>query len=464
MKLRPRSKQPANDSITVPATVPVLPPDTTRLQTPPLSERSNAGSTTVRKEHPSDISSSVVDESDTEERLESMSLATKGRRLTITVPAAGAGAAPLTKNNLEKLSEEITSSSAVEEMIHGSEGLSSSPTTTTTTPSPRTRLVQAKNFLRAERPDDTCPGFATRLERIDGYLRGIPRGVHSGIYHEVQALLRAHRSHIRAGERRRPAPRTRPPVAPKRASRRPPKKEDDDDDDRDKLKDPNDHAHDPLEWTNKITALVATVRRDPAAHTPSAVLSRLRHLARPLNHGRFPSADDARRLIAARLGEEGARARTKDGDIERLWTSFDDDGFPPDEEDDDGWEGVERMQLGRGSMMPVELREWDWDRDRRVVMRHRHHHDDGDEEEVCDEEEEEEVEVEVGEGEGEGAQLLLAETPFLQWLMGEQIRGDLEDGELVLVLVVCFFWGGGWGGCLFERVASVRCRMVDDGV
>lgn len=445
MKLRPRNKQPANDSITVPATVPVLPPDTTRLQTPPLSERSNAGSTTVRKEHPSDISSSVVDESDTEERLESMSLATKGRRLKITVPPAAA-AAPLTKNNLEKLSEEITSSSAVEEMIHGSEGLSSSPTTTTTTtPSLRTRLVQAKNFLRAERPD-TCPGFATRLERIDGYLRGIPRGVHSGIYHEVQALLRAHRSHIRAGERRRPAPRTRPPVAPKRASRRPPKKEDDDDGD--KLTDPNNHAHDPLEWTNKITALVATVRRDPAAHTPSAVLSRLRALARPLNHGRFPSADDARRLIAARLGEEGARARTKDGDIERLWTSFDDDGFPPDEEDDDGWEGVERMQLGRGSMMPVELREWDWDRDRRVVMHHRRHdHDDDDDDDGDDDEEvyEEEEEVEEEVGEGEGAQLLLAETPFLQWLMGEQIRGDLEDGELVLVLVVCFFPFGGWG-------------------
>lgn len=452
MKLRPRSKQPANDSITVPATVPVLPPDTTRLQTPPLSERSNAGSTTVRKEHPSDFSSSVVDESDTEARLESMSLATKGRRLTITVPAAGAGAAPLTKNNLEKLSEEITSSSAVEEMIHGSEGLSPSPTTT---PSPRTRLVQAKNFLRAERPD-TCPGFATRLERIDGYLRGIPRGVHSGIYHEVQALLRAHRSHIRAGERRRPAPRTRPPGTPKRASRRPPKKADDDDGD--KLTDPNNHAHDPLEWTNKITALVATVRRDPAAHTPSAVLSRLRALARPLNHGRFPSADDARRLIAARLGEEGARARTKDGDIERLWTSFDDDGFPPDEEDDDGWEGVERMQLGRGSMMPVELREWDWDRDRRVVMHHRRHDhdddddDDGDDDEEVYEEEEEEVgegegegEEKVEVGEGEGAQLLLAETPFLQWLMGEQIRGDLEDGELVLVLVVCFFPFGGWG-------------------
>lgn len=455
MKLRPRNKQPANDSITVPATVPVLPPDTTRLQTPPLSERSNAGSTTVRKEHPSDFSSSVVDESDTEARLESMSLATKGRRLTITVPAAGAGAAPLTKNNLEKLSEEITSSSAVEEMIHGSEGLFSSPTTTTTTPSPRTRLVQAKNFLRAERPDDTGPGFATRLERIDGYLRGIPRGVHSSIYHEVQALLRAHQSHIRAGERRRPTPRTRPPGTPKRASRRPPKKADDDDD---QITDPNDHAHDPLEWTNKITALVATVRRDPAAHTPSAVLSRLRHLARPLNHGRFPSADDARRLIAARLGEEAERARTKDGDIERLWTSDDDDGFPPDEEDDDGWEGVERMQLGRGSMMPVELREWDWDRDRRVVMHHRRHDhdddddDDGDDDEEVYEEEEEEVgegegegEEKVEVGEGEGAQLLLAETPFLQWLMGEQIRGDLEDGELVLVLVVCFFPFGGWG-------------------
>lgn len=453
MKLRPRNKQPANDSITVPATVPVLPPDTTRLQTPPLSERSNAGSTTVRKEHPSDFSSSVVDESDTEARLESMSLATKGRRLTITVPAAGAGAAPLTKNNLEKLSEEITSSSAVEEMIHGSEGLFSSPTTTTTTPSPRTRLVQAKNFLRAERPDDTGPGFATRLERIDGYLRGIPRGVHSSIYHEVQALLRAHQSHIRAGERRRPTPRTRPPGTPKRASRRPPKKADDDDD---QITDPNDHAHDPLEWTNKITALVATVRRDPAAHTPSAVLSRLRHLARPLNHGRFPSADDARRLIAARLGEEAERARTKDGDIERLWTSDDDDGFPPDEEDDDGWEGVERMQLGRGCMMPVELREWDWDRDRRVVMRHHHDDDDddGDDDEEVYEEEEEEVgegegegegEEKVEVGEGEGAQLLLAETPFLQWLMGEQIRGDLEDGELVLVLVVCFFPFGGWG-------------------
>lgn len=114
------------------------------------------------------------------------------------------------------------------------------------------------------------------------------------------------------------------------------------------------------------------------------------------------------------------------------------------------------MQLGRGCMMPVELREWDWDRDRRVVMRHHHDDDDddGDDDEEVYEEEEEEVgegegegegEEKVEVGEGEGAQLLLAETPFLQWLMGEQIRGDLEDGELVLVLVVCFFPFGGWG-------------------
>lgn len=453
MKLWPRNKPPTNDSSTNPATVPVSPPDITRLQTPPISELSNAGSTTVRKERLSDSSSSVVDDSDMQERMESLSPATNRRRLKITVPPAAA--TPLTKNNLEKLSEEITS--AVE--INGSEGFFSTPM-----PSPHTRLVQARNFLLAENRN-TCLGFATMLEQIDDFLREIPGNVRradDSIYHEVKDLLRTHKVHIRTGEQ---VPS--PPVTPKRTSRPP---QQDVDNDSDNNKDPNDQAADPFEWTNKINTLIDGIRRDPSAQRPSVVMSQLRDLARPLNKGRLPSADEARRLITERIGMEGGWGRndnvreTKqtgmdDGDIEDVWSGFDDDEFPPadeeteneeeeessmenDDDDDDGWAAgangkaepvnVKRMQLGRGSMMPKEVREWDWERDRGVVLGHDYDDDE------YGEDEEEEVEGE-GEGQGQGAQLLLAETPFLQMLMGEQIRGDLESGEFVVV----FFGGSG---------------------
>lgn len=457
MKLRPRNKLPVNASSTVPATVPVLPPDTTRLQTPPISELSNAGSTMVRQERLSDSSSSVVDDSDMEERMESMPPATNGRNLKIIVPPA---AAPLTKNNLEKLSEGISSVVEI-----GSEGFFSSPM-----PSPHTRLVQARNFLRAENRN-TCLGFAIMLEQIADFLLEIPedvRGVHDSIYREVKDLLRTHRGYVRAGEQVPSPPRRKRPVTSKNRASRSPKHDGDKDNDKDK--DPNDHAEGPLEWTNKINTLIDTIRRDPSAHRPSVVLSHLRDLARPLNKGRLPSADEARRLITERIGKEGGRGGNNkapekemedmdDGDIEDLWSGFDDDEFPPDEEtedeeeessveeddDDDGaghhggsdgkigsLSGVKRMQLGRGSMMPKEVREWDWERDRRVVL---NDYDDQDDEDEANEDEEE--------GEGREAQLLLAETPFLQMLMAEQIRGDLESGEFVVFFFSFFFFDCG---------------------
>lgn len=434
MKLRPRNKLPVNASSTVPATVPVLPPDTTRPQTPPISELSNAGSTMVREERLSDSSSSVVDDSDMEERMESMPPPTNGRNLKITVPPA---AAPLTKNNLKKLSEGI--SSAVE---IGSEGFFSSPM-----PSPHTRLVQARNFLRAENRN-TCLGFAIMLEQIADFLHEIPedvRGVHDSIYREVKDLLRTHRGYVRAGEQVPSPPRPKRPVTSKNWASRPPKYDGDKDNDKDK--DPNDHAEGPLEWTNKINTLIDIIRRDPSAHRPSVVLSHLRDLARPLNKGRLPSADEARRLITERIDKEGGRGGNNKAPDKEMKEEDDDDH-------DDGaghhggsdgkigsLSGVKRMQLGRGSMMPKEVREWDWERDRRVVL---NDYDDQDDEDEVNEDEEE--------GEGPEAQLLLAETPFLQMLMAGQIRGDLQSGEFV----VCFFF--------FFLFLIVECGVSgDDG-
>ena len=413
MKLRPRNKMPPNDSSAVAATVPVLPPDFTRMQTPPVSELSNAGSTTVRKERLSDLSSSVVDVSDMEETMESMSPTKNRPRPKITVPAA-----PLTKNNLERFQEEITSAVDV-----ASEDESSSPT-----PSSHTRLVQARNFLLAENRD-TCPGFTTRLEQIDDYLRKIPeevRGLHSSIYHEVKDLLRSHVIHIIAGEE--VPTRRRPPVTAKQAPL--PAEEEEEEEESNDDESSQEHA-DPSEWTNKIDDLVDSIRRNPSARNPSFATSHVRELARPLNADRSPSTAEAKRPLNESVSKEKNNSEDKPStmniDDEYLWTIPHD--FPPDHEESGDEEEIEyeeaeeeegerRMRLGQGRMMPKEVRDFDWGRDWEML-------DDGDEDEER-----------VGTGNGEEeeeerAELLLAETPFLQMLMAEQIRSDLENGTFL---------------------------------
>lgn len=424
MKLRPRNRLPAKDSSTVPTTAPVPPSDITRLKTPPISELSNAGSTTVRKDRLSDVPSSVVDESDMqEERTDSTSPARDRRRLKISIPRAAA--APLTQNNLEKLSEEITSDVEV-----GGKSFFANPVL-----SPHARLVQARNNLLAYNRN-TMFGFAFMLKQIDDFLQDIPedlKEMHASLYDEVEDLVQAHRRDISAGDER---------LAAATATAQP---------------------TDPHEYTNKFNNLIRTIRRDPTAHRPSTVTSHLRALARPLNRGhKLPSADEARRLITERIAKEGGWENEgeeevemdegegeggvgegNEGRLEDIWTGFEDDNFPPDDDDDDetemgdggdgdGWNNVKRsMQLGRGDMMPKEVREWDWERDRGGVLSY--HDDYGDYDDGYDGDGNGGIEEDrEGEEEGEveeAAQLLLAETPFLQMLMGEQIARDLESGE-----------------------------------
>ncbi len=104
----------------------------------------------------------------------------------------------------------------------------------------------------------------------------------------------------------------------------------------------------------------------------------------------------------------------KDIDRDRLW-AFETD-LPSSSLEPkfslDRWSGLHggkstELGLGQGSLMPREVLEFDWGRDREGV----------------------------GEGEGrEEAQLQVAETMFLQGLMGEQVRRDMgmdmEDGML----------------------------------
>ena len=429
MKLRPRTKVSKNGGITTVTTAPVLPPDDPRLHTPPVSELSNAGSTTAGKRHLPDLSSSLKDDSGNEETLESSSPTKDRRRPRITIPPA-----PLTKNNLDKFQVQIIS---CEE--DASEDEASTPA-----PTPSTRLVQARNFLLAEN-HDTCPELSTRLERIADYLRKIPqetKEAHSGIYEEIKDLLRSHRVQIIAREGSGIQSLT--PAKAKRISERLMSLYvegdggggDDDDDDVEE-----EGQKDPFEWTNKFDHLIDTVRLDPNHRKPSWVLSQVRNLARPLNGGRLPSADLAGRLINEQIikekSEKNQHLRTKNKkkktvDIEKS-CAFEND-LPSEKKRDqvpldrrtsgpiypttnkaEDETGVKRWELGMGNLMPREVRDFDWERDHDMWAGKsvKAHGDDGKE----------------NEEDGEEAQILLAETPFLQMLMGEQVQSDLASGE-----------------------------------
>ncbi|KAM0799404.1 hypothetical protein BDR22DRAFT_910790 [Usnea florida] len=172
MKLRSRSITPADPSTPSTAPVPSLPQHIPRLQTPPLSERSNAGSTTVRKDRFEDLSSSssssIADLSDTDPARDSTSPPpTTPKPSNIAVPAA-----PLTKGNLEKFQEEVTSSPAELELPNEHPPPPPPPSSPPPPASPHTRLLQAKHFLELEN-HTSDPLFATRLKQIDNYLNGL---------------------------------------------------------------------------------------------------------------------------------------------------------------------------------------------------------------------------------------------------------------------------------------------------
>ena len=424
MKLRPRTKVPTNNGSAAGAPVPVVLPDTTHLQSRPISL--------------SDTSSSVEDDSDLEEMMELVS-PTKDR----SSPKTTVRAAPLTENNLEILQEEITSSEHVQ-----SEGKSSPPTP----PTPSTRLVQARDFLLAENRE-TCPEFPTRIQQIADYLQEIPRETreaHSGVYREVRNLLRSHRFSIVERKKSHRVRRTSP-VPSEPPMPLPPAADDDEHDDGD------DERADPFEWTNKLDDLIDTARLDPRNLNREYMIARVRELARPLNGGRLPDAGHAGRLINEQVVREhagkGEKAKTKekkDGEGERSWAVF-----PPERDlpwerkkkkerhhykssrmdrwrgkdtsktkkggDEDGAAKPKKLQLGLGSYMPREVRDFDWERDRGALLRGG---DEGKNEDAGSED-----------GDGEEAQILLAETPFLQFLMAGQIRRDLEEGTFGIRLV-----------------------------
>ena len=409
MRLRYRSEIPTDNSSTVAATVPVLPPDIARLRTPPISELSNAGSTIARKERLSDLSSSPVDVTDMEETMDSMSPKER-RRPKIMIPAA-----PLTQNNLEKHQEEITS--AVE--VAPEDARTLQPV------APNARIVQARNFLLAEN-GNTYPGFATRLEQIDDFLCEIPkemREMHPSICHEVEGLLRRHRTQVTTVEEtptRRPL-RVVAKVALRPTISRPAEHRDADDDDEDS------EDQDPFERTNIVADLTERASLSPSGgKNPFA--PNPRELARPVNDGRPPSTEEeeeeeeeeeAYRLINAQMIKENAQNESskKNIDRERLWT-FEKYVGPGKKESKlslERWSGdrtngeEERaieLQLGQGALMPKEVLDFDWGRDRRLLGEDESGDDNSD------------------------AQFLVAETPSLQALMGEQIRSDLADGAL----------------------------------
>lgn len=388
MKLRPRTQRPTDNSSTVTATVPVLPPNITRLQTPPISELSNAGSTIARKNRLSELSGTLFERSDTEETINSVSPTKNRTRPTITIPTA-----PLTKRNLAKHQEQIDSAVEV-----ASEDERSPPPTT-----PNTRLVQARNFLLAENTG-SYPDFATRLELIEHFLRDIPQEKEkslSSIYYEVKDLLRVHRLHTIAGVepsiQRRPHKEAFRPVMSLPAG--------------DDL-DPEKQA-DPFEWTNKLDDLTERVKKSPSGGK-EALSSNIRELARPLHGGRLPSLQEAYCLINERVIKENHENKTPNEiNHDRLW-AFERTLQPASKERKfslDRWSGhpperstVPAIKLGEGSLMPQEMMDIDWDRDRSRLEDSLEGHED----------------VDRGE-----AQLLLAETPLLQALMSEQIENDL---------------------------------------
>ena len=408
MKLRPRTKKPTGDSSTMTATVPTLPPDMARLQTPPISELSNAGSPTARKEYLSDLSSSSVDDiSDVEEATDSMYPTEDRSRPKTVVPAA-----PLTRNNLERFQDEITS--AAESASENEDEVSPS------TPPQSTLLVQARRFLLTE-SQDTYAGFKSRLELIDDYLHKMPqetRESHSSTYHEVKDLLRSHKINTIAAED------ASGPLMSLAAE-----------DDEDQANKGTDEPADPYEWTNKLDDLIDTVRQDPSTRTRSYTIAQIRELARPLNGGRLPSVGQAHRLINEQVMRENApnlppkRKRENKIDFQSIRTSESDllkekkrnevsldrrSGGQTHTKHGEDEGGAKTVQLGQGSLMPREVRDFNWERDCKKL--------DGNGKGPKRQRIEEE-----GDDKSEDAQLLLAETPFLQMLMDEQIKSDLTS-------------------------------------
>lgn len=400
MKLRSRTKISTDNSSNVTANALVVLPNITRLQTPPISELSNAGSTIARKDRLLEVSSSITDTSDEEEPVDSATPTKNRPRPTVTVPAA-----PLTKKNLVKHQEEITS--AVENASEDEGPLL--PATL------NARLIQARNFLLAENTD-SYPGFATRVEQIENYMRKIPleqAKLYPSIYNEVQRLLRIHRICIITGGE--------PPIQP----RLPPQKtlehasgpvasllaEDGHD---------SEEQADPFEWTNKLDDLTHRVKQSPSGGKEAYAAIELRKLAQPLNDGLLPSAEEAYRLIDEQLTKESREINPSNGiNYDQDW-AFEQDFSPVSKEKKfsldsldslDRWSAhppersrVSMLRLGEGNLMPQEMKDIDWDRDRSKLEESSIGYED----------------VDRGE-----AQLLLAETPFLQALMSEQIESDL---------------------------------------
>lgn len=391
---------PANNSSTVTATSPVLPPNIIRLQTPPISELSNAASTIAREDRFSDLSSSIVDISDTEEEIDSVSPAETRSMPSITVPAA-----PLTKKNLAKCQEEIKS--AVE---FASEDEQSPPPAT-----PCIRLVQARNFLLAENTN-SYPEFATRLEQIEQFLHNISQEKHNShpsIYHEVKDLLRSHRSHIIAGGEA-PIQQRRTPTTVKEPSRPVMSLPAEDN------QDPKEQAGS-FEWTNKLDDLTDRIRKSPSGGKEAFAISNLRELARSLNGGRLPSPQEAYCLINEQMIKENHENEPSNKINRDQLRAFENNlSFASREKKFslDDWPGhplegerATKLKLGEGSLMPQEMMSYDWDRDRSEPEDSVGGYEDSDDE-------------------GE-AQLLLAETPFLQKLMSDQIESDLAASTLL---------------------------------
>ena len=394
MKLRSRTRMTTDDSSFVTATVPVIPPDITRLQTPPISERSNAGSTVARKDRLSELSSTIMDLSDAEEAIKLVSPTKDRHRPTITVPAD-----PLTKSNLARHQDEITSAVEIT-----SEGESLSPTT------PNARLTQVRNYLLTE-DINTDPDFKSHFLQIAQYLSS-HRGERSRQEKEVLQLLRQHGPYVAASKQRRPPHSLTTERQASRAVTSLPAEDD---------PDPEKKA-DPFEWTNKLGDLTQRVKASPSAGREDFAVSHLRELARPLNGGRLPSAVEAYNLIDERMGRENHENVTpSEINHDRPW-AFETNPPPASQGKEFSLDrrsghpplgsraSAARVKLGDGSLMPREMRDVDWDRDRARLEEHSAH---------------------GGLADRGGAQLLLAETPFLQALMSDQIESDLAAGTLI---------------------------------
>lgn len=391
MKLRSQTETPTGNSSTATASVLVLPPDISRLQTPPISELSNAGSTVTRNERLSDLSSSIIDISDPEETIDSVSPTNHRRRPTITVPAA-----PLTKTNLAKHQEEITS--AVE--IASEKELSPPP------PTPNTRLTQARNYLLTE-DINSDPEFKSHYLHIAEYLNNHRRG--RG-HREVLQLLEHHNPHATISKQ--PTPRRSPTTARDSSGVVLSLPAEDN-------QGPEEQA-DPFYWTNQLDDLTNRVKQRPSGGKEAFAICELLELARPLNDGHLPSPPEAYRLINEQMITESHENKTPNEiNREQLWAF--EKNLPPASKEKkfslDRWSGhppggsrVPTCKLGEGSLMPQEMMDIDWDRDRCKL--------------------EERLERSEDVDRGEEAQLLLAETPLLQALMSDQIENDLAASTL----------------------------------